>query len=263
MTPRVNANDVERAVATYLTRALSEPEQLEIAINNYLSGLESRIFEAGKTVRPLEQEIEEVRAKIKRANDLFIVGNLDQRAYGEVYGPLKQKLDNLEAKNGVSRPEREHLERLHQDKLAIQQAMENTSLVAAVSYLNGLTLLEVRPDEERHEMVRKNNGHSGGIAGINAINYTAELGTMDFTQVLNILSVNVWVSPTGIKVDGLIPMNIPMDDITVGIPKLNGGSGYSKNNQFPRIIRLRPWRLNGQPILSIALLWRAGLQTRG
>ncbi len=117
--------------------------------------------------------------------------------------------------------------------------MDNGSLVAAISYLRGLTLLEARSETERLEMSGRNNGHSGGIEAINARLYKGELGNMDFTKPLNLLSLNVWVYPDVVKVEGLIPLVIPMGGITVDIPRLNDAKGYSKNNRLPP--GARPW----------------------
>jgi hypothetical protein len=108
--------------------------------------------------------------------------------------------------------------------------MDNGSLVAAISYLRGFTLLEARTEAERLNMCGGNNGHSGGIEAINTGLYKGELGNMDFTKLLNLLSLNVWVYPEVVKVEGLIPLDIPMDNIIVDIPRLNDKMGASKNS---------------------------------
>ena len=41
---------------------------------------------------------------------------------------------------------------------------------------------------------------------------------MDFTQLLNVLSLSVWVYRDKIVVEGLIAMDIPMDDVMMDVP---------------------------------------------
>jgi len=88
----------------YIVMALGEPEKMELTIASYLSGLDSRIFELKKNARPPDQEIEEIGARIKRANKPFIDGNVDEQGYAELVSPLREKLDTMEAKRGAHKP---------------------------------------------------------------------------------------------------------------------------------------------------------------
>ncbi len=108
------------------------------------------------------------------------------------------------------------------------------SLVTHISSLQGLKLLDALSEEERFEAYqnRKRQGYSGGIAGINSTLYRGELGNMDFTWVLNLLSLNAKVYASKVKIEGLIPLEIPMDDVTISNFKVGRGGGASKINSL-------------------------------
>ncbi len=83
-TPGVAAENIERSVASYLTGALREPDQLEIAAQEYLGVLESRIFELEVAARPLDPDIDEIRSKIKRINRLYIDGDIEEKEHDDL-----------------------------------------------------------------------------------------------------------------------------------------------------------------------------------
>ena len=87
--------------------------------------------------------------------------------------------------------------------------MRNGSLVAANSLLRGLKLLELRTEDERRIYVNE-NGRRGGVVGINELRYKAEHRDVSFTQLVNMLSLNITVHTDRVVVDGLIPMDIAM-----------------------------------------------------
>ncbi len=117
---------------------------------------------------------------------------------------------------------------LCQSKASIKLAMRNGSLVAANSLLRGLKLLELRTEDERRLYVNE-NGQRGGVAGINELRYKTEHSDLSFTQLVNMLSLNVTVHTDRVVVDGLIPMDIAMADVVNELPKVEQ-KGFPKTS---------------------------------
>ncbi len=140
---------------------------------------------------------------------------------------------------GADRPATDQLQCLQDRKNSIAEALKNDSLVAAISSIRGMTLKSARSEEERRANYHNGGSRPGGIAGINARLYKEDLGGLDFDKIINLLSLKVWVYPDSVKIEGLIPLEIPMDNIQPDIPKLSGPTGGSQNSQSPLTDRRR------------------------
>jgi site-specific DNA recombinase len=241
-TTKVSADDLEGAVSSSLSLALADPDAIRLAADNYLSRLDSKIFGLERKVRPLEEEIKGLKAKIRRANDLYTDGKMDNGEHKQVYAPLREKVQILETNSAEGGVAIRQLDGLRQSKASIRLAMRNGSLVAANSLLRGLKLLELRTEDERQRYVSE-NGRRGGVAGINELRYKAEHSDLNFTQLVNMLSLNVTVHSDRVVVDGLIPMDIAMADVVNEFPKLEQ-KGFSKTSSSGRACPSRSsWRL--------------------
>ena len=63
------------------------------------------------------------------------------------------------------------------------------------------------------------NKQQGGIRGISARRYRGELGSIAFGKLLNVLDLTVWVDSTNVRIEGLIPLDIPMEYVVIDYPK--------------------------------------------
>jgi hypothetical protein len=226
-TPRVDANNLEKPVAVYLTRVLNDPDMMRMKVRDYLADLDAKILEFRNMAQPFGDEIERIIAKIRRVRKLYIDGHIDESEYQETVAPLNEQLAALQARKATYDPAIAQMEELRRQKEAIEQALINGSLVATLSSLRGLRLFERRSEEEQLTCRR-----GGGVDGICATFYKEELAHTDFTRVLSWLSLGARVYPDKVKVEGLIPLDIPMDDVDISLPTLIRNQGYSEYNRL-------------------------------
>ena len=119
--------------------------------------------------------------------------------------------------------------------------MRNGSLVAANCLLRGLKLLELRTEDERRIYVNE-NGRRGGVAGINELRYKAEHRDISFTQLVNMLSLNVTFHTDSVVVDGLIPMDIAMADVVNELPNVEQKGFLKTSSSGKACPSLFSWR---------------------
>jgi len=218
-------------VSTHLALALGNPHELGIAVDAYLSDLESKIGELERLARPLGEEISEVTSKIKRANKLFIDGNLSETEYQDHKTPLMEKLASLQADESSYGPRIEQFQFLHQRRSSIRRAIKDGSLVSSVSHLRGLNFREARSDSERFELIINSPNRSYGIEAINNRLYKSDLGGMDFKKTLDFLQLKVLVYADKVTIDGLISIDIPNFGSEDEISGNNQSRGASMNNR--------------------------------
>ena len=96
---------ISRAIYLYLSQSgyivissLADPDAIRLAVDKYLSWLNSKIFALEREARPLEEEIKGLKAKMRRAKDLYMDGNMDNVEH-EQNAPVREKVQILEANN--------------------------------------------------------------------------------------------------------------------------------------------------------------------
>ncbi|MDA1347353.1 MAG: hypothetical protein O3A47_00545 [Chloroflexi bacterium] len=209
---KVNARELEGAVGHHLTIILSDQRQLRSAIRDYLRQLDSQIEELETSSLPSAELAPGIVTSLKRANKLYVDGKIEEEEHRNITSPLQEKLQTLRSGGSGPYASLKQLADFRQQRAAIERALEDESLLAHISGINGLRLLKRRSEAEQADFVRT-NGRPKGVTGIDALLNEAVLGEVSFRQLLNLLALNATVGAEQIRVEGLIPVDFPTPEI--------------------------------------------------
>ena len=172
------------------------------------------------------------------SNKLFIQGKISEQQYEEITKPMAERAEHLESSVVAHDQTLAQISAMETNVRALHQALEDDTIIAWVSSLRGLELLHRRDDQE----IQTQDGREyyPGVPGINGALYKSLLGNSTFSALLNWLDLSILVYTDRISLQGLIPADMPLDDVIIDPPvKVSNPSGcskitYSSSRYLPR-----------------------------
>jgi site-specific DNA recombinase len=212
-TPRLTADDAERAVANALGIALADSEKLKTAVGKYLDEVHVNITELTNRMRPVEGDNEDLDTEFERAKRLFVKGHLTENQFDDTIRPIQERRARLDELRSQYEPVLTEIKGFESELKSINLAMEDGSLMARVSRLQGLKLLRERSSEEIVLLRRASRNRSHGVQGIDRLRLEPLAGDSGFRETLNLLNVRIVVDRKWFGLEGAIPLDLPVERV--------------------------------------------------